>query len=465
MKRNRILAPLGILIFLALSMISQGQTVAGSNLNYPNIPLAVSWPSFTSGTVSTAPFSTAGLNYFQLVAVPTGTVASCSASFDGATTIGGTFTTGSIISAGTVGSCATAIVFTSTAVTPSMQGQLTVTVTGTGSVKLIVLGYVGSTASIGSVTQGTIPWASNISQIGGQNVSLYAVLINGQAATGSFTSGAVRIPSFSGNGVLWITGTGITGSPSGCQVVLTFQASNGGPASSAIATQAFTPANSYQGFSVLPASLANWAADTVIAAFTCTGYASGGTISVGFDPIPGTKTAITGNAGVALDGAFNSAPPANGIATGVTAQSSGGNKGIGTNQNMQNPLADRTGQQFMIPGGSNRFSSAPTSISTNTTTQIVAAPAAGFFANVTDLWFNVTTAGSATTLQLVYGTGSNCATGQTALSISIPDIATGVQHFHFTMPLVPAVSNAICIQQAGTTAGTASVQVAGYVAP
>ena len=135
-------------VLLALLPFAQSQAVAGSSLNYNAVPLALTWPAFTAGTFSSAPFSIAGLNYFQIVAIPNGTVSACSVSVDGATAIAGSFSTGSIISAVTIGSCASPILYTtSSAVSPALQGRITVTVTGTGSVTLVVLGYHTSPSS------------------------------------------------------------------------------------------------------------------------------------------------------------------------------------------------------------------------------------------------------------------------------------------------------------------------------
>lgn len=114
-------------------------------------------------------------------------------------------------------------------------------------------------------------------------------------------------------------------------------------------------------------------------------------------------------------------------------------------------------------------------ISTNTTTQIQAAPttigAGGVSvpvrAYVTDFQINTTTAGTATTLQLKAGTGSNCGTGTVNLSgILYPDTTVGIQSVLGTRtPLIPPLQSAICVTQAGTTPGTATVEIRGFFAP
>lgn len=108
-------------------------------------------------------------------------------------------------------------------------------------------------------------------------------LFSATAATGTATSSAVLLPNYSGFGTLTVVGSGITGSPSGCQVTLAYQQSLGGTSSSVFATQAFTPANSYQGFQISPSSAVYNTGDSMVAVFSCSVYPSAGTITVAFD--------------------------------------------------------------------------------------------------------------------------------------------------------------------------------------
>ena len=123
---------------------------------------------------------------------------------------------------------------------------------------------------------------------------------------------------------------------------------------------------------------------------------------------------------------------------------------------------DTSGNAFSKPpAGQSQFQT----LSTNTTTQIIAAPAAGLRFYVTGVTFNTRTAGTATTVQVVYGTGTNCATGTTGLSPTFANTAAGVVSLNLGTGLVPPAANAICAAQAGTTAGTTDVLVSGYTAP
>jgi hypothetical protein len=110
---------------------------------------------------------------------------------------------------------------------------------------------------------------------------------SGVSATGGATSSAVRIPNLTGNGTLAITGSGITGSPSGCSISMAYQQSTGGPTSSAYNTQGFTPANSYQSFVVASGSFNSGSAqgDTLVFTYFCSVYPGAGTITVSFEPI------------------------------------------------------------------------------------------------------------------------------------------------------------------------------------
>ena len=147
-------------------------------------------------------------------------------------------------------------------------------------------GGLPSGGNVGQVVVNTAPGAGTWQDPNVSNTPM--VLLSAIAATGTQTSSAVKIPIQSATGSLVITGSGITGSPSGCQIALELQQSTGAPASAAYFTQAFTPANSYQGFYAYPAgSLGLAAGDNLIAVYSCsTTYPSAGTITVTFSPTP-----------------------------------------------------------------------------------------------------------------------------------------------------------------------------------
>lgn len=102
------------------------------------------------------------------------------------------------------------------------------------------------------------------------------------------------------------------------------------------------------------------------------------------------------------------------------------------------------------------------------TTQCQAAPAAGFRAYVTSVSFSNQVA-TVQTLDMVFGTGVNCATGTTALThkYQLGTNATTTSPFIVTVPynpsLVPTAANAICVRPSAATAFGATIT--GYIAP
>jgi hypothetical protein len=105
---------------------------------------------------------------------------------------------------------------------------------------------------------------------------------------------------------------------------------------------------------------------------------------------------------------------------------------------------------------------------TTATTQCQAAPAAGLRAYVTDIALSNATA-TVQTLDIVFGTGTNCVTGTTALThkfqMGTNATTTSPQAIvvDLTSPLVPTAANAICVRPSLATAFGATLT--GYIAP
>jgi hypothetical protein len=223
-----------------------------------------------------------------------------------------------------------------------------------------------------------------------------------QSATAAATSGAVRLPTYSGSGVLNIAEAGITGSPSGCTVKLESSTNAGGAATAALSTTSFTPATGIQQFMISPSVPAG---DNYTAVYACSStYPTAGTISVTFSPIN----------------------------TNVQANLSG------FGDPCQNPSVTK--------------SSVAISIATATTTQVIALASgkAIYVCGLTD-----GSAGTTPSLTVEYGTGSACGTGTTVL--------TGVEPFTSgssitmgyggsTAMTVPS-GNALCLVTVGTNHG------------
>jgi hypothetical protein len=214
-----------------------------------------------------------------------------------------------------------------------------------------------------------------------------ASLFTGTPATATFTSGATRLPNFSGSGVLTITGSGITGSPSGCTVALKYQGNNSPTVGTAVATISVTPSTGVQTFTVAPSVLMG---DSYVATFACSTYPTAGTLSASFSPVSTT----------ALDPCFTSAK-----------------------------------------------SSVSVAITTATTTQLVALAAGksvyvcGFTASF----------GATTTAQFEYGTGATCGTGTTVLTGTFTPgtgvvLSLATDGTEFSAP----AGNALCAVSTGT---------------
>ena len=226
----------------------------------------------------------------------------------------------------------------------------------------------------------------------------------GQAATATATSAAVRLPNFSGTGTLNIVETGITGSPSGCTIVLKYVSNTGGTATSAMNTVSFTPATGNQQFNITPAIPSG---DNYQATYACSStYPTAGLINITFSPIP--ANVLTNPAGYGDPCKNPAAPTAN----------------------------------------------ASISVSSATTTQLVAL-STGKSVYVCQFTIAGTTGGS---VQLEYGTGTTCTTptvltGAISVTTASP-ISMGWGGALITAP----AGNALCLVTAGT-----STAVTGFV--
>ena len=115
-------------------------------------------------------------------------------------------------------------------------------------------------------------------------------LLTGVTASATHTSGAVRLPNFSGAGTLNITESGITGSPSGCTVALSYQQNNATVKTAAVATISFTPATGTQQIAVAPSTPSG---DSYVAVYACSStYPTAGLINISFSP---TQTVTLSN--------------------------------------------------------------------------------------------------------------------------------------------------------------------------
>jgi hypothetical protein len=243
-------------------------------------------------------------------------------------------------------------------------------------------------------------------------------LFTGQAATTTATSAAVRLPAFSGYGTATITEAGITGSPSGCTVVLAYEGNNTTTAGATQATITFTPSTGVQYFTIAPT---NSTGDNYVATYACSStYPTAGTITMSFSPGP-PSTTVTGS------GTFTTSP----LNT------------VGTTDPCQNSSLAK--------------SSVSIAITSATTTQLVAL-AAGKKVYVCDM--TVTTVGTSASVALTSGTGSACGTVDAVLTgAMVPSATVGVIHLGYggTVATTPTAGDELCLTSGATVTSVEGV--------
>lgn len=176
---------------------------------------------------------------------------------------------------------------------------------------------------------------------------------------------------------------------------------------------------------------------------------------------------ITGNTGAVVDAANNAAAPANVVAVGFEAAAQTTTQPTAaTAGNMRRPVISTDGALYTRNGGPVTWSCFIQAVTA--TTQCIAAPAAGLRAYVATMNCSNQVA-TVQTLDVVYGTGANCATGTTALThkFQMGTNALTTSPFQteaeFASPLVPAAANAICVRPSAATAFGCTLT--GYTAP
>jgi hypothetical protein len=178
------------------------------------------------------------------------------------------------------------------------------------------------------------------------------------------------------------------------------------------------------------------------------------------------KARVSGNAGAALDAANNAAMPANAIAVGAQTATIDTTPTAATAGNLRYQLASTEGVLYVQEGGPKRFSCILNAVTV--LTQCQAAPAAGLRAYVTSVTLS-NQAATVQTLDVVYGTGSNCATAAAAITHKVQfgtnATTTSPQSYgmSFPTPLVPVAANAICVRPSAATAFGATLT--GYDLP
>lgn len=188
MKSKRWFAPLGALAFLLLCLAPRSEAQSCAYLS-GGAPWQLGLACTLNSSSTPFDFDARGLSYFQLKWVPNGTISAASVSLDSASSNGGSYATGGIIPSATIGSIASAGTYSnSSPTTPAYSGQLTPTVTGTGSITLVLYGYVNPPSSAGGGASGNVQ-VTNTPNVSVTNTPNVAV------SNTSTTSGPVAITS------------------------------------------------------------------------------------------------------------------------------------------------------------------------------------------------------------------------------------------------------------------------------
>lgn len=154
------------------------------------------------------------------------------------------------------------------------------------------------------------------------------------------------------------------------------------------------------------------------------------------------------------------------VLIGAEVLSQGTQPAAATSGRQRRILSTVEGVQFVQEGNSNRFSCFVTAVTA--TTQCQAAPGAGLRAYVTSAHMS-NQAATVQTLDIIYGTGTNCATSPVAIShkVQFGTLATTTNSFvaqlQFPTPLIPVAANAICVRPSAATAFGATLT--GFIAP
>lgn len=178
------------------------------------------------------------------------------------------------------------------------------------------------------------------------------------------------------------------------------------------------------------------------------------------------KVGVVGNAGAVFDAPNAGTMPANALAAGMQTATIDTSPTAVTAGNLRYQLASTEGVTYVQEGGPKRFSCFVQGVTV--TTQCQAAPAAGLRAYITSVAMS-NQAATVQTLDVIFGTGANCATAPAALTHKwqFGTVATTTSPFAvdvtFPTPLVPTAANAICVRPSAATAFGATIT--GFIAP
>jgi hypothetical protein len=454
MKNNRLFLPIGLLLFLALCLVP-GQAQQGTPLSLVSgepFQLGLAWPSVTAGSGSMNNFTVSGLQYYMVQWVVNGTVSACSVTVDGGAIPGGSFSTGSIVSSQT---CTSTGVYTTTSATQNVRAQLTYSITGSGSVTFVLLGYTQNPSSGGG---SSVTIVSPVDGSGYVNVDCKTGCSGSSAITtwGGGTLGAMANYGTSPGAVL-VPGVNafITNIPAVTQSG-TWSTRTQDGAGNALTSNSSTYTSKFG----LDVNLLG--ADGT--AFGTAGVLDQNVKNVGGNAVA-TGTGASGN-GVARVTVSNDSSEADDMVGTVPGTAPSDTKIVGTISNTAAPSpsngqtlplqSDGSGNLYVAfrtttngcTSNNSSFASTPLNLSGSTLTQLIAL-AAGKKIYICGAYLQG--GGTTPTIEFEYGTGTNCATGTTILTqpVALTTAAPGIM-WTSPGPVVP-VGDALCYILTGTT--------------
>jgi hypothetical protein len=195
-------------IVAAVSIVGAGTLEAQIVGSAPHLEQSPGYPwqlggiwKFNASSSATPGFDVRGISYYRILYVPVGTLNSCSLSIDSATAVSSTTgalsspTIGGIVSAGTIGSCTSPGEYiTTSAAGVSLYGQVTPTITGTGSLVVVLYGYSDNPSAGGttSANVNVLNFPSPQTVSGTVGISVPTSILAGQQAV---TATAAALPS------------------------------------------------------------------------------------------------------------------------------------------------------------------------------------------------------------------------------------------------------------------------------
>lgn len=202
---------LALVLASALAPTTQAQS---SPPQPSSFKVGLTWPAVSAGVGSLGGFGVTGLRYFSVDWVVAGTISACTVTLDGASSIGGAFSTGSIVSSQ---NCASSGTFATSTPSENVQANLSYNITGSGSVTFTVRGFALNPASSSS-GGGCIATVSTLSSSCGTTKGTLATVTDGTNSSDCTAGGGTNAVACVYNGTAWVFAGNSGSNPTFAQV-------------------------------------------------------------------------------------------------------------------------------------------------------------------------------------------------------------------------------------------------------